>query len=56
MLGSLLSASAVSLGDVAAMVEMSTEVIGVGDFTISVMVREPVTAVTSTSSISSPSR
>jgi hypothetical protein len=46
----LLSASAVSLGVVAAISAMSTEVIGVGDFTTSVMVREPVTVMTPSSS------
>jgi len=46
MLGSLFNASAVSLGVVAAIVAMSTEVIGVGDLTASVIVREPVTVMT----------
>ena len=46
MVGSLFSASAVSLGVVTAISLMFTEVIGVGDFTYSVMVREPVTVTT----------
>ena len=46
MMGNLFSASAVSLGVVTASSAMSTEVIGVGDFTTSVMVREPVTVMT----------
>ena len=54
MLGNLLSASAVSLGVVAWISAMSTEVIGVGDFTTSVMVREPVTVMTPNSSPVSP--
>jgi hypothetical protein len=49
MLGSLFSASAVSLGVVTAIADMSTEVIGVGDRTLSVMTRDPVTVMTSTS-------
>jgi hypothetical protein len=50
MLGSLFSASAVSLGVVSAKSPMSTEVIGVGDFRTSVIVREPVTVMTPISS------
>ena len=50
MTGSLFSASAVSLGVVTASSAMSTEVIGVGDFTTSVMVRDPVTVMTPISS------
>src|SRR6187549_2344350 len=50
MLGSLFNASAVSLGVVSAMSSTSTEVIGVGDFRTSVMVREPVTVMTPMSS------
>ena len=50
MVGSLLSASAVSLGVVFASSAMSTVVSGVGDRALSVMVREPVTVMTPISS------
>src|SRR4051812_11967546 len=50
MVGNLFNASAVSLGVVAWISAMSTEVSGVGDLTASVMVREPVTVMTPNSS------
>ena len=50
MVGSLLSASAVSLGVVFASSAMSTVVSGVGDRALSVMVRDPVTVMTPISS------
>jgi hypothetical protein len=54
MVGSLLSASAVSLGVVTASSSILTEVIGVGERTTSVMVREPVTVMTFISSALPP--
>ncbi len=45
--GSLFSASAMSLGVVTAISAMSTEVIGVGERTLSVMTRDPVTVMVS---------